>query len=84
MFKVIRLEDGREFITESYKFIIWDENGKGQSSVEKPVEGSSLVLAPFTVFYQWLTSPITEVVDEYNFKTKNSNYKIEKIQNLTE
>lgn len=79
MFKIIRSEDSKTFEVESYKFVVFDENGRGKEMIENPKAGTSLILPPFTPEYLWLTSPITEVIDEHTFKTLNSTYKIEKL-----
>ena len=78
MYKIIRIEDGKTFETKDYKFITFDESGKGRGSVNTPEVGASLIIPPYNAFYRWMTSVITEVIDDYNFKTKNSTYKIEK------
>lgn len=78
-YKVTRIEDGKTFEVNIYKFLTFSEDGRGKELIDNPKVGSSLMLPPFNVFHQWMTSVITEVIDNYNFKTENSTYKIEKI-----
>lgn len=78
MYKITRANDGKEFKTESYKFVIF-ENGKSKEMVESPVVGSALIIPPYNAMYSWMTSEIVTVVNEFEFITKNSNYKIEKL-----
>jgi len=79
MWKIIRTNDGKTFEVDEYKFIVF-ENGHGKELVEKPKIGTSLILpnnsGKYNGFYLWLTSPITEIEDNYNFKTNNSTYEI--------
>lgn len=78
MYKIIRTDDGKEFITESYKFVVF-ENGRGKEMLENPVLGSSLIIPPYNKFFKWLTSEIVGIVSDFEFNTKNSNYKINKL-----
>ena len=82
MYKVTRIEDGKEFRTEDYKFVVFNEKGQGKEMIDNPQLGTSLILPPYNASYSWMTSTITEVIDDYNFKTKNSNYEIERIKPL--
>ena len=79
-YKITRINDGKTFEVEDYKFLTFDEDGRGKDLIENPIEGSSLLLPPYIGgLFEWMTSPIEEVIDNYNFKTKNSEYKVEKI-----
>lgn len=82
MYKITRIEDGKTFETEDYKFVVFNKKSQGKELVEKPQLGTSLILPPYNASYSWMTSVITEVIDDYNFKTKNSTYKIERIKPL--
>jgi hypothetical protein len=77
MYKIVRTNDGKSWEVESYKFLVF-ENGLGKELINNPVIGSALMLPPYTPSYTWLTSPITEIENEFSFKTNNSNYLIEK------
>ena len=75
-FKITRINDNKTFEVDSYRFIDFDENGRGKKLKKKPKIGRALILPPYNYFYSWLTSEITEVITNYNFKTKNSTYDI--------
>lgn len=77
MAKLIRQDDGlvKEGVIE---FIEFGENGRGKNLHSTPKKGFSCVVdAKRGMFYTWLTSTITEVISDTEFKTKNSHYKIE-------
>jgi|TARA_R110000782_G_scaffold260726_3_gene352059 hypothetical protein len=78
-YKITRLGDEKEFQTEGYKFIEFDDEGEAKGYVDSPKIGASLIIPPYNMFYTWMTSAITEVIDEHSFLTKNSNYKIEEL-----
>lgn len=80
MYKIIRKNDNKEFISETFKFVIFDEVGRGTKLVDNIELDSSLILPPFSIFHLWLTSKITEIITNelelIHFKTKNSEYLI--------
>ena len=78
MYRITRINDGKTFEVEDYKFLTF-EDGRGKDLIENPIIGSALMLPPYAPNFEWMTSPIKEVIDNYSFKTKNSEYKIEKI-----
>ena len=80
MFKIIRINDNKTFKVESYKFVVFNKDGRGKELIDNPEIGTSLILPPYNAFTQWLTSPIVSIVDDYNFDTKNSTYQITKIE----
>ena len=65
------------------KWIKFDENGKFKESFTLPLVGRSLLMSPFNTEFTWLTTEVTEILEEniniVRFKTKNSEYKLEKI-----
>lgn len=58
------------------KFIEWQEpGGKFKSQHDFPAVGRSIVIDPGPYgTYRWLTTVITEVVSDTEFKTENSTY----------
>jgi len=74
--RLIRLDDGKEFIG-SITFVVYGEDGRGKEISVNPVVGSGCYvdLESFPMF-QWATTPIKEVINDNEFKTKNSHYKI--------
>lgn len=84
--KITRQSDGLEH-SGKLRFIEWNEYHTGKEVHKEPQIGYSCVIdlsvETFLEFeiptYKWLTSTITEIISETEFKTKNSTYKIEKI-----
>lgn len=76
MAKLIRKRDGlvKEGLIE---FIEWDKNDRGKNIHMKPQIGFSCIVDGRKLTYTWLTSQITEIISETEFKTKNSHYTIE-------
>ena len=82
--KMIREHDG---LTNQSKEVMWleyNEEGRFKSRYDKPAVGRSLLMSPFSQFFTWQTTPITEIVEEQDdyikFKTKNSNYELWKLK----
>ena len=40
--------------------------------------GRSLFMSPFNAFFTWATTPVTEIISQEKFKTKNSTYTLTK------
>ena len=75
-----RLEDNKQINAAVIKFIEWNENGVGGSIHDTPAIGRSIVVDPMIGGnYRWLTTHITKIISENEFKTKNSTYKIHKL-----
>ena len=82
--KMIREHDG---LTNQSKEVMWleyNEEGRFKSRYDKPAVGRSLLMSPFSQFFTWQTTPITEIVEDQDdyikFKTKNSNYELWKLK----
>lgn len=60
------------------KWIEFDDNDRGKTLNDKPMIGCSLIMSPFNLSYIWMTTPLTEIIEErdnyIHFKTKNSEY----------
>ena len=60
------------------RWIEFDENGRGKESHDKPMVGCSLLMSPFNDSFTWMTTVVTEIIEErenyVHFKTKNSEY----------
>jgi hypothetical protein len=81
--KLVRERDG---LTNQSKEITWlefDEEGKFKERHDEPSIGRSLLMSPFSLFFAWQTTPITEIVEQEDhyikFKTQNSNYELSKL-----
>lgn len=80
-----RLERGDGLVRESND-VLWlefDENGRGKKRHSEPAIGRSLIMSPFNDFFTWQTTTVTEIVEQregyVEFRTRNSNYKLTKI-----
>jgi hypothetical protein len=82
MYKITRKNDGKEMLSETFKFIDYDNNGRGKSLEENIEIDRALILPPYNEYYSWMTTQITEIIENNNdrihFKTKNSEYLITK------
>lgn len=82
-YKLIRERDGLTKISNSIKWIEFNDNGTYKGESEKIKINTSLLMSPFNRFFTWQTTPITEIVENtegyIRFKTKNSNYELFKL-----
>ena len=81
--KLVRERDG---LTKQSKEVMWlefDEVGRFKAKHDKPAVGRSLIMSPFSRYFTWQTTVITEIVEERDgyvkFKTENSNYELWKL-----
>ena len=76
MAKLIRQRDG--LVKEGFiEFLEFDKNNRGKNIHMKPKIGYACIVDGKKLIYTWLTSVITEIISDTEFKTKNSHYKIE-------
>jgi len=82
MWKLIRKRDGLIRRAPNIKWIKFDEKGRYKQDFDNPRIGLSLLLSPFNIYFTWMTTLITEIIeqkDDYiHFKTENSEYKLVK------
>lgn len=76
-YRLKRLNDRLLFYSEEIAWVEWeDEHFK--SFTDTPELGKSLILGPLNECFTWLTTPLTEIIEEseekIHFKTKNSEY----------
>ena len=77
-----RLIDGSINVGSKIGWIEWNEIGvaTGKEIHDEPSIGKSLILNPHPVSYTWLTTVITEIVEQkegyIKFTTKNSTYEL--------
>ena len=61
-------------------WVEWREDGRFKELHKEPAVGLSLILDPHSWAYTWLTTPVTEIVEQGEthivFKTNNSNYEL--------
>lgn len=60
------------------RWVEFDENSRGKELHKSPKVGYSLIMSPFGLSFTWMTTPITEIIEERDnythFKTENSEY----------
>ena len=75
-----RIDDEKQITASVIKFIEWNEDGTGKSSHDEPAVGRSIIANPLIGGnYKWMTTQITEIISENEFKTKNSTYTLKKL-----
>ena len=83
--KLVRERDGLTKQSKDIKWLEWNEQGRVKEDHNKPAIGRSLLMSPFNDFFTWMTTDITEIVEEQDdyikFKTRNSNYELWKLKN---
>jgi hypothetical protein len=79
-YKLVREHDGLTHKGNVAYWVEWDENSRGKDKHIDPAIGYSFILDPVYGNYQWLTTPVTEIVETkenyIKFKTKNSTYEL--------
>jgi hypothetical protein len=81
--KLVRERDGLTKQSVDVMWIEFNDEGRFKSKHDEPAIGRSLLMSPFSQFFTWQTTTITEIVEEredyIKFKTQNSNYELFKI-----
>ena len=84
-YKLVRERDG---LTKHSVDVIWLEfnnEGRFKEKHSEPAVGRSLLMSPFSEFFTWQTTVVTEIVEQkedyIKFKTENSNYELFKLTN---
>ena len=81
-YKLLRESDQLIKVGSQLKFIEWIEDGHFKAAHNEPKVGYSAILDPHRLNYTWLTTTITEILEEsedntyLKFKTKNSVYEL--------
>jgi len=83
--KLVRERDGLVNQSKEIKWLEWNEEGRYRADHKEPAVGRSLLMSPFNDFFTWMTTDVTEIVEERDdyikFKTRNSNYELWKLKN---
>lgn len=75
-----RINDGMQITGSFIKFIEWNKDKTGKSVHDEPAIGRSIIINPVNgLIYKWMTTPITEIISETEFKTENSIYTLHKV-----
>lgn len=79
-FKLVREGDGLTHHSVDIQWIEWNEDGTMKAHHDTPAIGFSLLMSPFNRYYTWLTTSITEIIEEregyIKFNTQNSVYEL--------
>jgi hypothetical protein len=83
--KLVRERDGLTNQSKAIKWLEWNDEGRYKADHQEPAIGRSLIMSPFNDYFTWMTTDITEIVEEsegyIKFKTKNSTYELWKLKN---
>ena len=83
--KLVRERDGLTNQSKDIKWIEWNEEGRFKAEHKEPAVGRALLMSPYNDFFTWMTTDVTEIVEEredyIKFKTRNSNYELWKLKN---
>lgn len=81
--KLVRERDGLTKHSVDVMWVEWNEEGRFKEKHSEPAVGRSLLMSPFSEFFAWQTTSVTEITeqrDDYvKFKTGNSIYELFKI-----
>ena len=84
-YKLVRERDGLTHYGREMGWIEWNDDGTFKEKHDEPAIGRSLMLDPHRFSFTWLTTSITEILenqDDYvKFRTRNSNYELWKLKN---
>lgn len=79
-YKLVRGRDGLTKTSKSVMWIEFDEKGKYKNDYNQPAIGRSLLMSPFSQFFTWQTTLVTEIVEQredyIKFNTENSTYEL--------
>lgn len=83
-YKLIRKRDGLVKTAPKVGYLTFFEDGTFRKKHDTPKVGRSLLLSPFSRFFTWQTTPITEILEKkknyLRFLTKNSEYELFKVE----
>jgi len=79
-YKLVRERDNLTLEGEKIRWIDWNENGTFNSAHDEPKVDRSLIVDPHYMNYTWMTTTITEILEQKEnytkFKTTNSVYEL--------
>jgi hypothetical protein len=82
-YKLVRERDGLTHHAREIGWIEFNEDDTFKEKHDEPAIGRSCMLDPHRFSFTWLTTNVTEIVEEredyIKFKTRNSNYELFKI-----
>jgi hypothetical protein len=79
-YKLVRERDGLSNVGHKAGWIEWNEDGTFKELHDEAAVGMSLILDPQAFQYTWMTTSITEILEQkenyIKFATKNSIYEL--------
>lgn len=79
-YKLVRERDGLSNVGHKIGWIEWNEDGKFKELHDEPAVGRSLILDPQRISYTWMTTTVTEILEQkenyIKFATTNSIYEL--------
>lgn len=84
-YKLVRERDGLTHYGREMGWIEWGEDSRFKQKHDEPTVGRSCILDPHRISFTWLTTQVTEIVeqkDDYiKFNTENSVYELWQLKN---
>jgi len=84
-YKLVRERDGLTHYGREMGWIEWGEDSRFKEKYDEPAVGRSCILDPHRISFTWLTTTVTEIVEEredyIKFNTHNSVYELWKLKN---
>jgi hypothetical protein len=84
-YKLVRERDGLTHYGRELGWIEWNEDSRFEQKHDEPAVGRSCMLDPHRMSFTWLTTAVTEIVEQkedyIKFNTKNSVYELWKLKN---
>jgi hypothetical protein len=83
-YKLVRERDGLSNVGHKAGWIEWNEDGTFKKLHDEAAVGRSLILDPQRISYTWMTTTVTEILEQkenyIKFATTNSIYELYKNQ----
>ena len=84
-YKLVRERDGLTHYGREMGWIEWGEDSRFKQKHDEPAVGRSCILDPHRISFTWLTTTVTEIVEQkedyIKFNTKNSVYELWQLKN---
>jgi hypothetical protein len=79
-YTLARHNDGKTLRGANIGWVEWNDDGKFKYLHQKPEVGFSLMVDPHSWSYTWLTTPVTDIIEQGDryiiFQTENSKYEL--------
>jgi hypothetical protein len=79
-YKLVRERDGLSKVGHKAGWIEWNEDGTFKELHDEAAVGRSLILDPQRISYTWMTTTVTEILEQkekyIKFATTNSTYEL--------